>query len=616
MAATAIGADGTDETGERRMTTVDADRRTSTTPIMATDTSAATERVGRLHLPGWCSLASYLLASLALYWRMLPDPGGRTLHDGTSDPAQSMWFLTWLPQAVLHGHDPFQTDFIHYPVGVNLMWNAYGPLLSVIAAPVTLTAGPVVAFNLLLVLGVATGAWTSRLWLGRWVDRPAAAWFGGLVVGFCPFVIAHGSVHLVLAVIALLPVIVMLTEDLLWRRPRPAWRSGVYLGLATAAQALINEELLLLVLVGLVLVVLISMVMRPRMTVHGLWRAAPGLAGSLVVFVLVAGYPLYRQLGGGRRLASVGAEWWSAQPRDWIFPTEQSLLSRGPEAAYWANRHIGSWEAAGYVGILLAIAVVAVAAWLWRSEYAVRIAIVLIPVTMVLALGSRLRLGRDYHGAKILPWRLVQAVPMLHFVLPIRMALLTSLALGFVVAVGVDRARRLGRWPRRAVVAGLVVAVFPLVPAAQKVGTPTSVPDFFRDGTATKEIPWGATTMILPIALPPDRQQPMLWSAEAGARFRDVGGAAKRPGRKGSATPYPEANPLTAWAVSVSNGTRPGASNTDEAAEWMREHGVQYVLVAEAYSWSSAPQQVTALVGRLPYRHEGGVFVWKVTPGS
>lgn len=565
----------------------------------------------RRRFPAGWSLASYLIGSLILYSGMLANPAARTIKAGADDPAQSMWFLAWLPNAVLHGRDPFHTDFVHYPDGVNLMWNAFAPLLAALAAPITLTAGPVAAFNVLLVVGMGTGAWTSRLWIGRYVEHPVAAWVGGAALGFCPFVIGHGSVHIGLMIITFLPLIVMGVEDLLWRRPRPARRTGLWLGAAVAGQVLINEEMILLLLIGLGVALLISLLMRPGRTLRAFLASIPGVLWALLSFAVIAGYPLYRQLGDKKRLSTVNAEWWSAQPRDWVFPTQQRLLNRGPETAYWANRQIGDWEAVGYLGGLLIALLLAIIVWRWRKEYAVRVAAIFVPLTMVLALGSRLRLGKHYHGTKYLPWHFVQQVPLLHFVLPIRVALVTSMAVALLVAIGLDRVLRRGRWPRVLGVAVIVVALVPLVPDREKAGTPVGVPAFFT-GSAARSIPWGSSTMILPIALPPYRQWSMLWSAEAGARFRDIGGAAKRPGLNNAATPFPESNPLTIWATEVSAGQHPTEIDTNTAADWLHANKVQYVLVADDYTLPDTPVQVTNLVGSLPYLHSGGVRVWKV----
>src|SRR5207253_2850314 len=107
------------------------------------------------------------------------------------------------------------------------------------------------------ILGPPLSAWTAWLWLRRHVhDGPAAA--GGLVFGFSRFVIGQShSGHLMFTWLFLLPVILMLVEDLLWRSPRPLWPRAPLLGLAVALQFLIGSEALLILSLGVAGMVLL-----------------------------------------------------------------------------------------------------------------------------------------------------------------------------------------------------------------------------------------------------------------------------------------------------------------------------------------------------------------------
>jgi hypothetical protein len=89
----------------------------------------------------------YLAASAALHHRALGAPASTAIGSGTTDHDLFLWWLNWIPWSVLHGENPLFTDFQHFPLGVNGMWNTSVPLLGVLLAPVTLTAGPLVAFN-------------------------------------------------------------------------------------------------------------------------------------------------------------------------------------------------------------------------------------------------------------------------------------------------------------------------------------------------------------------------------------------------------------------------------------------------------------------------------------
>ncbi len=64
-------------------------------------------------------------------------------------------------------------------------------LLGVIAAPLTLLGGPVLSFNALLTLALPVSALAMYACLRRWTTWRAAAFVGGLLYGFSPYIIGQ-----------------------------------------------------------------------------------------------------------------------------------------------------------------------------------------------------------------------------------------------------------------------------------------------------------------------------------------------------------------------------------------------------------------------------------------
>ena len=85
------------------------------------------------------------------------------------------------------------------------MWNTPVPVLAALFSPITLTAGPVAAYNAAMIVGPVVSGLALVLALGVWVERwwPRAA--AGLLYGFSPFVVAHSSVGHLNLVWAVLP---------------------------------------------------------------------------------------------------------------------------------------------------------------------------------------------------------------------------------------------------------------------------------------------------------------------------------------------------------------------------------------------------------------------------
>ncbi len=76
----------------------------------------------------------------------------------SSDPGTYVWALASWPYAVLHGLNPFFTHLIFAPAGVNLVANdALAPGAGLIAAPITLTAGPMTTIP-----GLHTPYWHAK----------------------------------------------------------------------------------------------------------------------------------------------------------------------------------------------------------------------------------------------------------------------------------------------------------------------------------------------------------------------------------------------------------------------------------------------------------------------
>ena len=134
------------------------------------------------------TVAAYLAGSLALHHRLLPQLTTATAGWTSSDSYQFVWWIRWLPWSLAHGDDPLYTTYLHAPLGVNGMWNTPVPVLAALFAPVTLTAGPVAAYNVAMILGPVVSGLALALALGVWVERwwPRAA--AGLLYGFSPFV--------------------------------------------------------------------------------------------------------------------------------------------------------------------------------------------------------------------------------------------------------------------------------------------------------------------------------------------------------------------------------------------------------------------------------------------
>ncbi len=135
--------------------------------------------------------ALYVATSVALFgWRLGPHPGRDTVGL-LPDPEIFIWSLAWWAHAITTLTNPFVTNVVYHPVGVNLMWTASAPGLGLALVPLTLLVGPTAAYNVAMLLLPALGAWSAFL-LCRYAS--GSTWgsvVGGYLFGFSSYVVAH-----------------------------------------------------------------------------------------------------------------------------------------------------------------------------------------------------------------------------------------------------------------------------------------------------------------------------------------------------------------------------------------------------------------------------------------
>ena len=94
-------------------------------------------------LPSAVVIVVYLLIGIVAFWPVYPGIS-RHLFGYAADFTQTVWFLDWVPHALAHGLNPFFSNAIYVPTGVNLAQNTSTPLLGLITAPFAPVFSPVV----------------------------------------------------------------------------------------------------------------------------------------------------------------------------------------------------------------------------------------------------------------------------------------------------------------------------------------------------------------------------------------------------------------------------------------------------------------------------------------
>ncbi|MGC1212398.1 MAG: hypothetical protein WA890_14150 [Micromonospora sp.] len=466
--------------------------------------------------------AVFLLAALWVTGRIWVDPVGRVAPLYTSDPAQVQFFLAHSVRVVLHGEFPFYTDQFNYPDGVNLMANTAILALGIPMVPVTLLFGPAVSFVLLVTLGLAGSAAAWYHVLSRHVVRVRlAAAVGGWFCGFSPGMLSHASWHPNIISQFLLPFIVWRVL-VLTRSTRPV-RDGLLLALLVTAQAFINEEILLFTALACG-VFLLAVLAQRRQLWSAAWRPlGTGLAACAALAGALLAYPLFIQFAGPMAYHGL-----SDAVRDYgndiaAFFAPGSATLGGNERAN-VNLAPNYSEENAFFGWSLSLLAVGIVAWL-RREVVVRALAVTGAVFAVLSLGERVSWwDRDVTTG---PWELLVKLPLLDAVVPTRFGLITTVVIGMLLALAVERTWSVRGAQRRSMrtltVAGLVLALLPIAPMPLAVATRPAVPEFITADRWRRYVGPDQTLVSVPVPSMGNTQA-MRWAASTDLDFKIPGG--------------------------------------------------------------------------------------------
>jgi hypothetical protein len=532
-------------------------------------------------------LALYTSISFALFGvPVASHPASSYIGFDHPDPALFMWFLKWWPYALTHGLNPFVTDYVWAPEKVNLLWSTSIPGPALALAPVTLAAGPVVSYNLLMLAAPALAAWTAYLLCRQVSCRfwPSAA--GGYLFGFSSYELGHLLNHLNLVLIFVLPLFPLLVlrriGGVLSRR-----RFVLLLAGACVLQFLISTEMALSATLfgacalGLAFLFADNGLRRKLTDVMKLVLAGAGAAAAVL-----APFLYYALLTGDAPAGSIRppAEN-SIDLLNFGVPTHIALFGTGTGFQNLA-------ESGAYVGLPLLVLLGLFALREWRTIRG-RLLLSVIAISGLASLGPVLHI--DNRALFALPWKLLTYVPLVNSILPARLTVYGFLAVAVSASLWLA-AGRYPQWPRWALFAVAVLALFPAVDSSTAWWhTSFRVPRLFVDGTLRDFVAPGGTVIVVPYG-PCGRS--MLWQADADMGYRMAGGYIGDP---------PKSFASSAVVAALFSGVSTAAAR-NALPSFLASHGVQAVLVADG-----VPGDWTALLRPLGRPiHSGGVRIYRV----
>jgi hypothetical protein len=583
------------------------------TPPGATAAPAGPPRTGATGRP-WLVLAAvtvvYAAIAVVAYLPTLPLDGSHTPVCTCGDTAQEVWFLGWVPYALSHGHSLFFSNWILYPAGVNLADNTAMTLLGILAAPVTVLAGPIAAYNLVLRAGFALSALAMFVTVRRLVRWWPAAFAAGLLYGFSPFMVGQGLSHEFLVFAPIPPLVFGLLIDVFGDRRLPARWAGLLLGLLAAAQFLIAAETFAMMALFAVLGSALALCYRRSRRQPGhLFRTA---GWTVLACGIALAYPLHAFFSGPQHItgpphALSELYTWHGDLLGALLPSP--LMRFAPAGLLHSGALLVSnnlQENGTYLGAPLVLVTVCLAI-AYRRRPVTAVAGLLAVLSYALSLGTRI-----YHDNHATGWpgpfAALAHVPALQDIEPARFSLFTALFVAVVLGTGLDALARprpvaaaapaqadgLARWARPALAAAVgMAALLPLVPRWPYPAGPVVTPRGFITQAAGRLAP-GTVVVTLPFPAR-DNNEALVWQAETSMRFRLVGGS-----------PFFVPGP--------------GGTSLDSRYATLRPHGIdrlfEDVLSPPAATAGNAPLQqwlVSGIRNDLRNYHAGAVIIDPLT---
>ncbi|MFF3852747.1 hypothetical protein [Micromonospora sp. NPDC002575] len=570
------------------------------------------------------AIGAYVLLGVLVCLNYWGDVEHRVSSHLPTDHSWFEWLFAHGAYSVQHLENPFFSTRQNAPDGVNMMANTSLLGATLPLTPVTLLFGPQVTYALYLGGALAATAATSYWMLSRHLVRSrAAAFLGGVFLGFAPGIVHHANGQPNFVSNYLLPLIV--ARVLLLGAAGRSWRrDGVALGLLVAYQIFINEEMLLLTALACLVVVLAYAAQRPRAA----WARARGFGSALglggALALLLTAYPIWFQFNGPQSYRGLQGGVFHNWGEDLVaFVTFARDTVAGDEAV---EKTIGLTEQNTWFGWPLVLVALVALALLVRRSLAARIVAVLVVVFTVASIGPVVR----FDGAETTidgPWAYIpDDLPLVEMMMPTRLALVVAAAVGVLLALawdalartapagtGAGAAARSRRWLRPVGYAALALAVLPLVPRplpAERIDPP---PRFITSGGWRPYVPAGRTLVPVPIPSNVHGLPTLRWSALTGHEFPIPGGYFIGPNPDGEGVFGAPNRPTSTLIYSTMDaGVVPPLTeeNRRQAAEDLRYWKASVVVLGAHPREAVLRELMTALLG--PPQRVDDVWLWRV----
>jgi hypothetical protein len=408
-----------------------------------------------------------------------------------TDPPMFMWYIRWWRYAFDHRINPFLTDLLWAPRGINLAWTTFVPIPAWVSIPLQVTVGEPATYNIIVMPMLPLAAFAAFLLCRRMTGAFWPSVLGGYIFGFSPYMLGELLGHLCLIAVFPVPLIALKRLD----DEISAARFAVTLAALLVIQFLCSVELFVTItLVGGFSLLLALVLFESDARIRLRRLAVPIVGGYLISTAILSPY-FYYLLAVGH---PSGPLWppnkYSADLIGFFVPWNSIWWGSADFATATTGRFTGTiMENGDYLGVVLIVFLEIFRRRFWPTPAGKFLTISFLAIIIA-------TIGPTLHIAGVqgfpMPWRIFERLPFIENILPVRFMMYAFLVVAVMIAMWFAASAARPIW--KVTAAAIIVASIAPNPHASFWVSRLEIPSFFTDGSYAKELSPGEIILPLP----------------------------------------------------------------------------------------------------------------------
>jgi hypothetical protein len=229
----------------------------------------------------WPGIILFFLVTAFLFtWPLPIKSASHVIGPFLGDNLEYVWKIWWVEHAFFDlGQGPFFVPQLYYPYGYPLAFGEITPSHTFLYLPITAFAGPVLAYNLAIILSFVLSGFFMYLFVSEFTGSRTAGFISGLIFAFLPYRMARIAGNLPLVDTQWLPLFLFFLERFIRNR---RWFSLAGSGLCFALASLSSWYY------AMMLAILTPIYFFARLQRYKLKLIIRPLLGGSLVFLFVA----------------------------------------------------------------------------------------------------------------------------------------------------------------------------------------------------------------------------------------------------------------------------------------------------------------------------------------